>query len=87
MIIAISKGLPWKLKVCVLHKGGRYVILKVFLVGVCAPHGDQLSFWEEIYYKFGKEDRDELIMMGDFNIIMNTNLDRSKATSTPGTSA
>lgn len=88
VMIGISKGLPWELKECVLDKGGRCVVLKDFLkqvrmilVGINVPNGNQLPFWEEIYSQLWKEDRDEMIMMRDVNIIMNT--DRAKATSTP----
>lgn len=42
------------------------------------PNRNQIAFWEEIYSHIGKDDKAELIILGDFNIAMNINLDRSK---------
>lgn len=72
----ISKRIPWVLSECILDLGGCYIILngllnnvKIVLIGVYAPDGNQIPYGQE---------GSEILLFGDFN--QDTKLDRSQIT-------
>lgn len=92
-MIGISKQVPWHLEHSVEDDNGRYVMLRGFLyqirltfVVIYALNVNQLSFWEELSSLLGSY-QGELILCGDFNIVVDTFIDRSSSTRTPGASA
>lgn len=50
----------------------------ICLIGVYAPNGFQQLFWQDIFSHVGSEQ--EIIVLGDFNVVLDTRLDRSMVT-------
>lgn len=83
IISGISRKVPWVLESSIEGEGDRCVILRgllnqvrLSLVGVYAPNSKQLPFWEELYFQFGGY-QELLILLGDFNVAIDTHIDRS----------
>lgn len=47
------------------------------MVGVCAPHTGQVPFWERLINQMHLSCSDEIVLMGDFNNVMDSKLNRS----------
>lgn len=87
-MLGLSKDMPWDSSEVILNKDGRYAILKgtlyqdkICLIGVYAPIGSQQLFWLEVFSYVGSEQ--EVLMLGDFNTVFDTKLDRSMVTGIP----
>lgn len=63
---------------------GRLNFLTMVMVGVYAPNKQQILFWDELFGELTDDCNSEILMMGDFNAVLDRNMDRSGASSTPG---
>lgn len=73
-----------------LDKEGRYVVLQGFLLGiemiivaVYAPNKKRTQFWNNICSIVKDINGKQVLVLGDFNAVMNLDTDRSKHTTTP----
>lgn len=88
--MGIALDVPWLLITKIIDKEGRYVILigkidnqDIILVGVYAPNKLQVPFWEELFSHLPQYCQYRILMMEDFNAVLDE-MDRSFKTSTPG---
>lgn len=87
VMIGTSKDIPWELKEIISEENGHFLILKgklyqmeLCLVGIYVPSGSQSFFWQQVFSRL--QLGGELIVLGDFNAVMDTILDRSGTTAT-----
>lgn len=84
--ILIKKSVPFTAAKILPDTQGRYVIVTgklyghlVMLVNIYAPNVDDEQFIRSIISKLPDIDTHQLIIGGDFNLVLNTNLDRSSS--------
>jgi exonuclease III len=89
VLTLVKEGLDCELKVCKQDELGRYIILKGFVQGqpfivanIYAPNkvNEQCVFYDEIQNELAKLEADadhQIIIGGDFNVILDPDLDRS----------
>lgn len=53
-------------------------------MGIYAPNMDRSDFMDKIYSDLGDTSGFDIIMLGHFNAVFDTKLDKSKTTSTGG---
>lgn len=77
IMLGISRRIPWELKEQVMDQKGRYIVLRVVLnqaditiVGIYALNTEQVSFWGELYAQLNSKIRGELLILGDFNMVI-----------------
>lgn len=93
-MVGISQSIPWILNQQFWDKNGCFVILKgklntlhLTLVGIYAPNQSQAPFLEGIYKELMEDLSSEVLMMGDVNVVLDDQQDRSKDSSAPVLSA
>lgn len=92
VMIGIRWRVPWVLSQNILDPAGRYVILEgllcsheVSLVGMYAPNQNQSKFGEELHLQVLPLCSDEVIILGDFNGVIDKDLDRFSESSSCST--
>ena len=87
VVILIKKGVPFYLKHTVRDKGGRYVWVSGFLdnvpismLNVYGPNQDEPKFFTDLFLNIPCPPT-ELIIGGDFNLVLDPVMDRSSSTS------
>lgn len=85
-----SKNVMFEPSHTVLDTNGRYVIVTgslqntpVVLASIYAPNWDDEKFFLKFFAKLPNLDDHHLIIGGDFNLVLNTNLDRSHVGNSP----
>ena len=48
----------------------------IVLININGPNNDDASFFETLYDHLGENDEEEYIIGGDFNTVINSNLDK-----------
>uniref|UniRef100_A0A803TXE0 Reverse transcriptase domain-containing protein n=1 Tax=Anolis carolinensis TaxID=28377 RepID=A0A803TXE0_ANOCA len=51
---------------------------KILICNIYAPNGSKIKFVEALYQKILEEEYDDLLILGDFNGVLNNKLDKSK---------
>lgn len=90
VMLGISKQLSW---ICIseeLDSNSRYIILNgklgsrtLMIVGVYYPNVGQSAFWDILRNKLLNFDKYDLVILGDFNAVLNKELNHSRITLTP----
>lgn len=93
VVILLRKGIPFQLEHLERDKGGRYVLVRGFLanksvtmLNVYGPNQDDADFFVNLFFKINCSPT-ELIIGGDFNLVLDPNMDRSSSSSKPLSSA
>lgn len=83
-MLGILKQLPWVCASVELDPSGRYIILNgslgsrvLTVVGVYCPNTGQSTFWDILTNRLFNFGGHGLIILGDFNTVLNKELDRS----------
>ena len=83
--ILINKSTPFQLISSTKDKGGRYVIIRgsiysqpITLVNIYAPNHDDPQFFLDIFFNLGSTPS-ETFIGGDFNLVLDPELDRSSS--------
>lgn len=91
--ILFRKGVPFQLEYLERDKRGRYVLVRGFLankpvtmLNVYGPNQDEADFFVNLFFKINCSPA-ELIIGGDFNLVMDPNMDRSSLPPKPLSSA
>lgn len=89
VVILLRKGIPFQLEHLERDKGGRYVLVRGFLanksvtmLNVYGPNQDDADFFVNLFFKINCSPT-ELIIRGDFNLVLDLNMDRSSSSSKP----
>lgn len=89
-MLVISSRIPWTCVCEELDPNGRYIILHgklgprtLAIVGVYCPNAGQSEFGDILGNKLSNIDKHGLIILGDFNAVLNKEQDHSKITQTP----
>ena len=83
VLIALANNFEYKCHKEISDSQGRYVILEIELVGVArfllvnlyAPNEDDPAFFENIFNVIENSDTKNLILVGDWNLVMNYEMD------------
>ena len=83
VLIALANNFEYKCHKEIIDNQGRYVILEIELVGVArfllvnlyAPNEDDPTFFENIFKIIENSDTKNLILVGDWNLVMNYEMD------------
>lgn len=80
-MIEIAETVPWNLKRTIIDKEGRFVILfhecrlkPLALVGIYAPHKQQVPFWKGVW-SVNREGVSDILLLGDFNATFDNDID------------
>lgn len=83
VFILIHKSIPFQINNTTLDPGGRFIILQghlfgqyLNLVNVYGPNKDDTQFYNNIFLTLSSS-RGEIIMGGDYNWVLNPNIDRN----------
>lgn len=57
---------------------GKLNVKRLIIVGVYAPNKAQAPYWEEIYYELLKDPRTDVLMLGDINVVPDSQFDRTE---------
>lgn len=78
-MLGSSRRVPWEWKELMLDQRGRYIVLKgllrqveVTMVGIYVPISEQAASWEELYSRLSIKNRGELLILGDFNMVVDS---------------
>lgn len=88
VMVGIKFGIPWVLEQEILDLVGRFVILhgllcsqEITLVGLYAPNRKKNTFWEDLRHQISSCNTKEVIMLGDFNAVIDNKVDHSRDSS------
>lgn len=82
VMLGISKALAWILASKFIDSVGRYIILKGYLnsnivtMKIYTANFGQSEVWDKIYLDLGETPYQEIIMLVNFNAVLDINLDR-----------
>lgn len=62
---------------------GKLNSLRLTIVGMCAPNKTQGPFCEALYRELREDSQSDILMMGDFNAMLDNQLHRSQESLTP----
>ena len=81
--ILIKNNIPIDIENCIADEFGRYIIIeikfnnsKILLCNIYGPNSDDPSFFQHVWWELEKLEYDNIIIGGDFNCILDPELDK-----------